>query len=495
MIHISFRGHYRCLLPTIDPATRRRFVSRRFSLLVVLCLLFPANTRADWPTHRGNPQRTGNIDGKPGPIKPKLLWHYNCENQFVSSPAIEGKRLYFSALGGFNSGIFYALSTEIKPASRVLWTKNPPYLGKPAVSSPVVADGLLFFGDGMHQTNGAMLYCVKGDTGLPMWKFDLPGELVHMEGAPTVDKGRVYMNAGSGGVFCAEFNRVILEGKEQDIKDTRAILEKRWKELQAKYEADKKKDPDFAVQPTDNDLPQPKPKIVWHKGKTTWHVDAPVAVADSKVLVGTAYLDLEKLGERALICLNAANGDTAWTAKLKYNPWGGPTVAGKMALVGCSTIRLDPDEIKQAKGEVVAVSMDKGDVKWRKEYPGGVVASIAVQNELAIFTATDGKVRAVELASGAPRWTYNAGAPLFAAPAVAGKMVYAADLKGVIHAISLDKGTKEWTFDVANHPDIKAPGAFYGSPIVHEGRIYLATCNLHGANAYRPTVVVCLGDN
>src|SRR5207248_85276 len=253
--------------------------------------------------------------------QPKVLWAFPCENQFVSSPGIAGKQLYLSALGGFNSGIFYSFSTDIKPASRVLWTKNPPYLSKPAVSSPVIADGLMFFGDGMHQTNGAILYCVKADTGLPMWKFDMPGELVHMEGAPAVDKGKVYMNAGSGGVFCVETNRVILEGKEQDFKEVQATLQKRWKELQEKYEKEKKKDPDLAVPPSDNDLPQPKPKLVWHKGKDKWHVDASVAVAGDKALIATAFLDMEKLGERALMCVNAADGDAVWNVPPKYNPW------------------------------------------------------------------------------------------------------------------------------------------------------------------------------
>jgi outer membrane protein assembly factor BamB len=292
-----------------------------------------------------------------------------------------------------------------------------------------------------------------------------------------------------------EIQRVTLEGKEYDIKETKAVLQKKWKELQDKYEKEKKKDPDLAVPPSENDLPQPSPKLVWQKGKDKWHVDAPVAVAGDKVLAATAFLDVEQLGERALLCLKASDGSQLWKAPVKYNPWGGPTVSGSVALVGCSTIRLDIEEIKQAKGEVVAVDMDKGTPKWQKEYPGGVVSTIAVQDGVAVFTATDGKVRAVDVATGAPRWTASVGAPLFAGPAIAGKMVYVGDLKGVVHGISLEKGTKLWSLDLSNHPDIKSPGSFYGAPIVHEGRIYVATCNLQGPNAYRPTTVACLGEN
>jgi outer membrane protein assembly factor BamB len=223
-------------------------------------------------------------------------------------------------------------------------------------------------------------------------------------------------------------------------------------------------------------------------------VDSAVAVTDGKVLVTSAFLEQEQLGERALYCLKEADGSTLWKVPLKHNPWAGPTVAGGLVLVGGSTSRLDPGELAHAKGEVVAVDLVKGAVKWRKDFPGGIVAPVAVAGQAAIFTCTDGKVRALDLKTGITRWTYNAQAPCFAAPAIAGKLVYVADLKGKLHALSLVGGNKQWVLDIANHPSVKAPGAFYGSPVVHGGRIYLASCNLHGEFAFRPTVVVCIGD-
>jgi outer membrane protein assembly factor BamB len=482
--------------PVLIKITRRLSVLRRYLPLVVFCLSWPALAVADWPTHRGNAQRTGNIDGKPGPTKPKLLWHHLSQSQFVSSPAIsdKGNVLYLSGLDAFNSGIFYAIATDLKAASRVLWSKNPPYLQKPAVSSPVLADGLLFFGDGMHQTDGASLYCLKADSGLPIWKFYMPGNLVHMEGAPVVDKGKVYMGAGNGGVFCVELGRIVINGKEHDLKEAQALLQKKWKELEDQYEKDKKKDPDTAIPPSPNDLPQAKPKLLWQQGKEKWHVDSSLAVAKDRVFATTAFLDMEKFGERALLCLKASDGSQVWKAPLDFNPWAGATIAGNVALVGCSSIRLDPAELAQAKGEVIAVDIDKGNIVWKKKLPGGVVSSIAVHDNVAVVTATDGKVRAYDVATGNPRWTYSATAAFFAGAAIAGKAAYVADLKGIVHAINLEQGTKLWTLDLPAHPAIKSPGSFYGSPIVHDGKIYLATCNLHGETAWRPTVVVCIGE-
>jgi len=167
---------------------------------------------------------------------------------------------------------------------------------------------------------------------------------------------------------------------------------------------------------------------------------------------------------------------------------------GPYVLVGCSSIRLDPKEVAGATGEVVAVELDTGAVKWRKDVPGGVLASVAVKGGLAVFTAADGKVRAWDAFTGQEKWTYDAGAPFFAGPAVTGRTVYAADLKGVVHALNLADGTKEWVLDLGAEPATKAPGMVYGSPVVYRGRLYLATCSLGEKAAQAPNVVVCIGD-
>ena len=73
-------------------------------------------------------------------------------------------------------------------------------------------------------------------------------------------------------------------------------------------------------------------------------------------------------------------------------------------------------------------------------------------------------------------------------------MAYVADLKGVVHAIDLTSGAAKWKLDLAAHPKVQAPGMVYGGPVLQGGRLFVATCNLAGAFANRPTVVVCIGD-
>src|SRR5262249_30694499 len=193
--------------------------------------------------------------------------------------------------------------------------------------------GKLIFGDGMHQTDGAVLHCFTADKALPLWQLPVPGNLVHLEGSPTIANGLVYLGGGAAGVLCVDPKRVSLDGKEMSLPKVQELLNSKWAELQSKYEADKKKDPDFAVPPNEDQLPKPAPKLVWQQGSQKWHVDAPVAVVGDKVLVASAYLEKEKVGDRALYCLEAKSGDILWRAPLKLNPRGGPSLPGGIFVI------------------------------------------------------------------------------------------------------------------------------------------------------------------
>jgi outer membrane protein assembly factor BamB len=476
-------------------AATRRILILSLLLCALASLREPCLMAAEpWATYRGNSERTGCTDGKAGPKEPKVLWSLSSQDQFVAAPVPFGDRLCVSGFGAFNVSTFRALMNDPKVKERLAWSKTTPYLKLPTVSSPAVVDGKLVFGDGMHQTDGAILHCLRADTGLPLWQLPVPGTLVHMEGSPTVEKGRVYLGGGAAGVLCVDMNRVSLDGKEMDLAAIQKLLDGKWTELQKKYQEDLKKDPDFAVKPTDDQLPKPSPLKVWDQGKEKWHVDAPVAVAGDRVLATSAYLDQEKVGDRALFCLDAKTGEVKWRTPLALNPWGGPTVTGDTIIVGGSNIRFDPKTVAGAKGDVAAYNLADGKERWRKEVKGGVLSCAAVAEGLAVVTATDGKVRAYEVKTGELRWHYDGKSPFFAAPAVAGGVVYIGDLKGVLYAIGLADGKEKWTLDLGKDPAVMAPGMFYGGPVVQGGRLYAATCNLEGPNAGKPTAVVCVGE-
>jgi outer membrane protein assembly factor BamB len=471
-------------------------------LLAALVLPLRAQQVEPWATYRGNAQRTANTDGQPGPAAPKVLWVLKSKDNFIASPLPMDNRLYVSGLGAFNTGHFACLSTEVNAKTRTLWSKTTPYLKLPTVSSPGLYKNYLVFGDGMHQTNGAMLYCLEAAEGNPVWRQSIPGDLVHLEGSPTILDGKAYIGGGAAGVICIEIDKATLAGKMHDLPALQKIMAQSMKDLQAKYEIDKKTDP-FAIPPSEDQLPKADPKRLWQQGKDKWHVDAPIAVVGDKVLAASAYLDKEQVGDRALFCLDAKTGNILWRAPLKLNPWGGPSVFGDTVVVSGSTIGYDFNVLKGAKGFIAAYNLKDGTPKWHKDITGGVVACAALADNSAVVSATDGKVRAFDLASGDRQWIYDAKMPLFAPVAIqsrdrkgasANGVVYAGDLRGVIHAIDLKNGTQLWKLDLGAHKDVQAPGMVYGGPVMHAGRLYVATCNLQGPYAGKETVVVCVGE-
>jgi outer membrane protein assembly factor BamB len=456
--------------------------------VVCVSLLFAsAALGADWATFRGNPQRTGS-DGKPGPKAAKVLWSWKGTDHFVAAPVAADDRLYVSGLGFVNAPTFFCLGTAVAPKERVVWSKKAPLLELPTVSSPALVGGQLIFGEGMHQTNGASLYGFDAKTSTPLWQLKAEGDLVHLEGSPTVVGGRVYLGGGSAGVLCVDPSKLKLEGKDIAAADVPKAIAAKKAELQKKYEAAKARKDPFAVPPRDTDLPRAVPSIAWQVGKGKWHVDAPVAVVGGRVLVASAFLDKEKEGSRALYCLDAKNGKELWKADLGINPWGGPAVEGDTVVVTGSTIGLDPAAISTAKGIVAAFSLATGKPKWRKLLPGGAVSCAALTKDAAFVTCTDGRVRAYALEKGTLKWTAPTGAAYFAPPAVSGDTLYTADLKGTVHALDVKSGRPRWKLT------IDVPGMVYGGPVVHQGRLYVATCNIAGENNGKPTVVVCIGE-
>src|SRR3954465_16064562 len=104
------------------------------SSICVICVICGSNSlsAADpgpWATYRGNPQRTGNTDGKPGPTAPTVLWTIRSQDHYVASPVAVGDRVMLSGLGGFNRPTislfpFTAAGPKVEPA----WSKSAPYL-------------------------------------------------------------------------------------------------------------------------------------------------------------------------------------------------------------------------------------------------------------------------------------------------------------------------------------------------------------------------------
>ena len=179
------------------------------SVVVLLCSC--ASAPVARPPSRGRPtaatpQRTGCTDGKAGPGHARRCCGCS-RRRSTSSPSPVPRRRPAVRLrpGRLQHRRRSTASTPTRrPRSASPGRRRTPCLKLPTVSSPAVADGKLIFGDGMHQTNGAVLYCLEPDKGTPLWQLPVPGTLVHLEGSPTVADGKVYLGGGAAGVLCVD---------------------------------------------------------------------------------------------------------------------------------------------------------------------------------------------------------------------------------------------------------------------------------------------------
>ncbi len=168
-------------------------------------------------------------------------------------------------------------------------------------------------------------------------------------------------------------------------------------------------------------------------------------------------------------------------------------------LVACSSIRFDRKTIEGAQGEIVAVDLANGQIKWRKTIAsqagvsGAVLSPVAVKGENFIYTSTNKEVVSRNIATQARVWTYANANPFFGGVAIAGDCVYAADLYGSVFGINLADGAVQWQFDLAADPTVGSKSMVFGSPVVHGGDLYVGTCNPDG-DTVQSSYVVCLSD-
>src|SRR4051812_44531768 len=100
-----------------------------FSLLL-LCLSLSAVRAADWPMFRGGPALVGVAEGALA-AKLSMLWSFSTGRPVKSSPAIQGKRVFF---GSADANVYALDLADGKKA----WSFSA---GQPVESSPLVLDG------------------------------------------------------------------------------------------------------------------------------------------------------------------------------------------------------------------------------------------------------------------------------------------------------------------------------------------------------------------
>jgi outer membrane protein assembly factor BamB len=323
------------------------------------------------------------------------VWTYEARDRgmIASSPLVSRDRVYFAAAHSSGFVAFGSLYCLDRATGALLWTFTDDGNLKQVFSTPFLADGRLYIGEGFHQDADCKLYCLDAATGRKLWEFATAS---HTESSPRVVDGRVYFGAGEDGLYCLD----AATGRE-----------------------------------------------VWHF--TGLHVDTSPAVVDGRVYGGSGY------GTFEVFCLDQGTGKPVWRMPVELPCFAAPQVAGGLAVfaLGNGDFLKSAEE---PAGAVLCLEARTGQRLWRYDVPDAVHGRPAVDGERVWFCSRDRHCYCLEQKEGRLLWKQDLGSPTVAAPVLAGGRLVVAAGGGTVHCLDRDRGTVLWSWDLSEYAQARA---------------------------------------
>ena len=273
-----------------------------------------------------------------------------------------------------------------------------------SISSPVLAEGKLFIGDGFHEDVNCKVYCLDAKTGEKAWEFQTGS---HTESSPFVADGKVFIGAGDDGLYCLD----AATGKE-----------------------------------------------AWHYNGL--HIDANPVVHQKRLFVGAGEGDVHK--ETAILGLNAETGKELWKQKIDVPAWGSPVVAGDLVYFGIGNGRFGASA-DNPSGSVLCVKASNGEKVWQHDAKDGVLSRPTVDRSRCYFGSRDHNLYCLDRRTGKLHWQRDLGSPVVTAAAVVrseprglANAVYALGSAGQIHCLEPNTGAICWQRDLTNNGRLEA---------------------------------------
>ena len=341
-------------------------------------------------TFRGDVAHAGAYPGA-GPRQfHRIKWTFPTGDRIVSSPVYADGTIYF----GGDDGNVYAVNAL---DGRQLWKRKT---GGPVAATPAIAGETLYVG-----SYDGKFYALDRRTGTPRWKFATGGERrfeakgLHgfqpknqtvadpfdvFLSSPVVREGMVYFGSGDGNLYA-------LDAISGDLK--------------------------------------------W-KFRTGDVVHASPAYAEGVVYFGS--------WDSYFYAVDARTGAEKWRFHggedpIIHNQVGfqsSPAVVNGVVYTGCRDSKL------------YAIDAATGKEKWRFDNAGSwVISSPAVTQGKVIFGTSDSSLyHVLDAETGKPIARQQGKAYVFSSPSVAGNVVYLGVLNGTLEARDLDSGNLLWEF-------------------------------------------------
>lgn len=333
-------------------------------------------------------------------------------DQVLSGITVDGDRLYFGTSTLRLSSQDGSLVCMDRNTGAVHWKFEADDDLRPVFCTPTVADGRVYFGEGLHEHKRCRFFCLDTQ-GKPAWAKPIPTGS-HTEGTPLVADGKVYFTAGDDGLMCADAR----------------TGEKKWEPFGGAA-----------------------------KGL---HVDGPPARAGRRLFVGSG------LYTKAVLAVDADTGTELWRTPVPYRSFGRPLVIDDRVVFGLGTGNLlkdvetypeegdAPAETKPG-GAVVCVEAATGQVAWQYDLTRSVHTPLAADGLYVYAASRDGHVHCLNRKNGKLRWKTPVGAVLTAGVAVAADedgfpvAAYAVSTDGTVACLNPHTGRPYWVRDMQGH--------------------------------------------
>ncbi len=325
-------------------------------------------------------QQSGNLSAQVAPVVKK--WDFTVDpaikGMFASPPIVHGDAVYaaYSRTNGY--AVLVRLDRQDGAKKWECFGKDDDL--RQLISTPCLADGKLYFGEGFHFDKNCHVFCIDAASGDEVWRFKTAGQT---ESSPTVVNGKVYIGAGNDGVYCL------------DAKDGKKV----WQYPQEAA-------PD-----------QPR---IGFKERLLRFGGGMVVVGD-KLYCGTGIDRAQEndKGETAVLCFDANDGKLLWKAPAPFPVWSTPVIKDGRIYVtsGNGDVFLDATAPERKGGALQCLDANnKGAEIWRVTLDNGVIGSPAVDAHRIYFGCRNKKVYCVSRADGKERWKRDLGSAIVAAP-------------------------------------------------------------------------------
>ncbi len=346
--------------------------------LILSCSISSAkcSTTNEWTTFRYDPNHSGTTDSNTQTNYPKQIWNFTTSAAIVSSPAVADGLVFF----GSRDYTIYCLDAS---NGQLVWNFST---AGAVDSSPAIADGRVFVG-----SDDGWFYCINISSGMPVWISLVGGKTLS---SPVVVDDTVFVGSGKQGFYC--FNAT-------------------------------------------------NGNLVW-KFPISFRVDSSPAVNE-----GVVYFSADDF---CVYALNATTGQQIWKQHTG-STISSPSIDGSSVFVG------------SIDGYVCALNSSDGKKIWQYKLEDVVDSSPAVSLQRIYVGADDNNLYCLNSSSGQKIWNTNAGYWIRSSPVVIGDRVFVGSEDHHLYCFNATDGAKIWSLQTRNSVD--------SSPAVVNGVLYVGS--------------------